>query len=419
MAKGYYLVLGDKTTCGGKILSGEPTHTIMGNPVAREQDPVTCGNHPGIYKIIGHIPGDSIMGRKFAGTLHSKSSCPCQARFVASMVNDAYDFSGSSSAETKNPSDTKKSVQSSYVTGETTKSGFVPDYPATSLINTHTLPDDRVRAMLEARNQDVMLLTATEGYEILVYWNVFKEGWIDITQSGPGQILVNYGLNGRDAINTSLVISKLGSFGLRATTFVNEKGTELIKISGYAGIRKILNAPLFSLKNPKVVDIGIGKYGLAKSVIEGARLTIYVATAYRTVDFILNDQTTLAMFIGSLATDVVKVGIVSATVWGVGALISMTPFVVGPLVVVVVIGFGTAWLLNFMDEKFGITDKVVKYIESAQQEFVWKARQIEKGIWDLGTMYAEEMLEVGVEVIEEQVIKYLRSTIHNVNPQVY
>jgi len=34
------------------------------------------------------------------------------------MVNDAYDFSGSSSTETKNPAETKQPVLSSYVTGE-------------------------------------------------------------------------------------------------------------------------------------------------------------------------------------------------------------------------------------------------------------------------------------------------------------
>ncbi len=36
MAKGYYLVVGDETTCGGVITEGEPTHTIMGRAVARE-----------------------------------------------------------------------------------------------------------------------------------------------------------------------------------------------------------------------------------------------------------------------------------------------------------------------------------------------------------------------------------------------
>ena len=38
MAKGYYLVKGDMTTCGGKILGGDPTDTVMGIPVAREQE---------------------------------------------------------------------------------------------------------------------------------------------------------------------------------------------------------------------------------------------------------------------------------------------------------------------------------------------------------------------------------------------
>lgn len=92
MATGYYLVVGDATTCGGVITEGEPTHTIMGRSVAREQDRVTCGKHPGIYIIVGHIPGDTILGRKFAGTLHSTSNCPCKALFIPSMMNDVYEL---------------------------------------------------------------------------------------------------------------------------------------------------------------------------------------------------------------------------------------------------------------------------------------------------------------------------------------
>ncbi|MBB6116587.1 hypothetical protein F4826_003529 [Rahnella inusitata] len=39
MAKGYYLVFGDKTICEGKILSNELTHTIMGKHVACDLRP--------------------------------------------------------------------------------------------------------------------------------------------------------------------------------------------------------------------------------------------------------------------------------------------------------------------------------------------------------------------------------------------
>nr|EKU7608040.1 PAAR domain-containing protein [Citrobacter freundii] len=91
MAEGNYLVVGDKTTCGGLIVEGDDTFTIMGIPVAREMDKVTCGQHPGTYMITGSIPGDSLNDRGYAGTLHSKSSCPCQARFIASMVDDTYE----------------------------------------------------------------------------------------------------------------------------------------------------------------------------------------------------------------------------------------------------------------------------------------------------------------------------------------
>ncbi|MGY2800180.1 putative Zn-binding protein involved in type VI secretion [Ewingella americana] len=98
MTKGYYLVVEDETTCGGIILEGDFTHTLFGRAVAREEDRVSCGKHPGTYIIVGHIPHDTINGRKFAGTLHSRSSCPCNAEFIPSMVNDTYEFIGEETA---------------------------------------------------------------------------------------------------------------------------------------------------------------------------------------------------------------------------------------------------------------------------------------------------------------------------------
>ncbi|OMQ21469.1 PAAR domain-containing protein [Serratia oryzae] len=117
MAKGHYLVIQDKTTCGGIITEGDTTHTLFGRAIAREQDRVTCGKHPGMFIIVGHIPGDSVMGRKFAGTLHSKSSCPCQARFIPSMLMDTYELTRASyPASSKEP---EQPVQPSQVQEQT------------------------------------------------------------------------------------------------------------------------------------------------------------------------------------------------------------------------------------------------------------------------------------------------------------
>jgi len=131
MARGYYLVIQDKTTCGGVIIEGEPTHTIMGKAVARERDRVTCGVFPGIYIIVGHIPGDAVLGRKFAGTLHSQSSCPCQARLIPSMTNDTYEFTassaGSSSAATSGASAPVVAVSPASPSSFTEAPPAVPD----------------------------------------------------------------------------------------------------------------------------------------------------------------------------------------------------------------------------------------------------------------------------------------------------
>ncbi len=91
MAKGNYLVRGDKTTCGGVITEGCEDHCLFGKAIAREGDKATCGQHPGMYNIVGGIANDSVHGRRMAGTLDSYSSCPCRARFIASMVDDTYE----------------------------------------------------------------------------------------------------------------------------------------------------------------------------------------------------------------------------------------------------------------------------------------------------------------------------------------
>lgn len=49
----------------------------------------------------------------------------------------------------------------------------------------------------------------------------------------------------------------------------------------------------------------------------------------------------------------------------------------------------------------------LSFIESAQQEFVDKARGIERGVWNLGTMYVDGMLDKGRKVIEAEVKRYI------------
>ncbi|WP_436874146.1 PAAR domain-containing protein [Kosakonia sacchari] len=90
MPTGYFLRPGDKTTCGGHILSGSPRHSFGGMATARNGDSVSCGKDGKIYYIAGGIPDYWIYGVAAAGTLHSRSTCPCRARFILSFPNASY-----------------------------------------------------------------------------------------------------------------------------------------------------------------------------------------------------------------------------------------------------------------------------------------------------------------------------------------
>lgn len=97
----------------------------------------------------------------------------------------------------------------------------------------------------------------------------------------------------------------------------------------------------------------------------------------------------------------------------------MTPLIAFNLVIVIGVGFFAAWGLNKLDQKFGVTDKVVEYIDAAQQEFAEKAREMEDGFWDLGSMLAGKMLIKGKQIIESEIRGYLRDSIGDITKRTY
>ncbi|MCU1721755.1 MULTISPECIES: PAAR domain-containing protein [unclassified Pseudomonas] len=54
--QGYFIRIGDKTSCGGKVIEGS-SGTIMGGlPQSRLGDTVTCGVTGGFFQIVGGVP---------------------------------------------------------------------------------------------------------------------------------------------------------------------------------------------------------------------------------------------------------------------------------------------------------------------------------------------------------------------------
>lgn len=89
MALGYWIIKGDKTSCGGSVLEGHPRGQKFGrnrNPQAVQGNKVSCGKHPGVYSVNGGHPGEIIHGCLAASTLYSRSTCPCNAFFIPSQT---------------------------------------------------------------------------------------------------------------------------------------------------------------------------------------------------------------------------------------------------------------------------------------------------------------------------------------------
>lgn len=92
MGTGYFLVRGDKTTCGGSIIEGCDNHFIHGQATARNGDKYICRADKKIYHIAGGIPNYFIHGVAAAGTAHSRGTCPCKCRFINSFTDCIYGF---------------------------------------------------------------------------------------------------------------------------------------------------------------------------------------------------------------------------------------------------------------------------------------------------------------------------------------
>lgn len=90
MSEGFFIGKGNKTTCGGEVLDGDPRVNIMGLLHACAGDRVTCGVDGKTYRIVGGISHIESHGRLVAGTLDSRSDCPCNARLIPTELTARY-----------------------------------------------------------------------------------------------------------------------------------------------------------------------------------------------------------------------------------------------------------------------------------------------------------------------------------------
>ena len=243
-----------------------------------------------------------------------------------------------------------------------------------------------------------------------------KQRWQQI--KSKAELAANYYPTADDIRTIAKLVGDLGAVGTQA--YVKTYGGKPhIILKGSPGLRKILTGTKYGINNPKVVTMGLGKAGAIHAAKAGGLLSVVLLSSYRVVDYFLTDQATLGQLVGTLATDVVKVGIATgasiaaaSAVAGAGLTLA-----IGPIVAVVVVGLLVSVALTALDERYGITDRVIAALDEVSNSTVTHAQQAKRQLTQAANKATASVLDYVLEsarqVIVDSAKHHLRKFVSN------
>jgi hypothetical protein len=214
----------------------------------------------------------------------------------------------------------------------------------------------------------------------------------------------NYMATGKDLATLTKLFADLGFAGTKAY-IKHYRGKPYVVFKGQAGLRKIFTGTRYGLQNAKVIQMGIGKQGAIHSMKIGGVLTVVLVSAFRIADYILTDQMTLNQLIGTLATDVVKIGIATgasiAAAVGAAAVFTVA---IGPIVAAIGVGLLVSYGLSKLDDRYFITEKVIAALDEVEREAVAGMKRLEKGVLDAAGKVVESAVDYTIAEARRLVI---------------
>ncbi len=240
---------------------------------------------------------------------------------------------------------------------------------------------------------------------------------------GKAEVGASYYASAEDLRTLSKLVGDLGGFTTKAY-IKTYGGKPHIIIKGHPGLRKLLTGTKYGTKNPKVITMGLGKSGAIHAAKSGGIFSVVILSAYRVTDYFLTDEATLSQLIGSLATDVVKVGIATAASIGVASVlvgVGVT-LAIGPIVAVFITGVAVSMALGAIDEHYGITDRVVEGLDELGYDFKLHASRVKQNLQRTTDKAVASIIDYVIDLSKPIIIDVVQ---HHVNkfllkkPRVY
>ena len=232
-----------------------------------------------------------------------------------------------------------------------------------------------------------------------------QSAWKQVKETA--EIGAGYSAAADDAVTMSRLVGDLGGLGARAY-IKNYGGNPHIILKGRPGLRNILTGTKYGIKNPKVVTMGLGKVGAVSAARQGGILTMVLLTSYRIVDYALTDEATLSQLIGTIATDVVKVGVTTAASIATAVFVGGFTLAVGPIAAVLIVGVGVSMLLEYVDQSYGITNRVIAGIDDLQSRTENLLEDTKHSTLELASDTAESVFTLIVDSARAVAINWVR-----------
>nr|WP_207193825.1 hypothetical protein [Pectobacterium atrosepticum] len=197
-------------------------------------------------------------------------------------------------------------------------------------------------------------------------WKTAMFGCTDPVSSFAGNIA--------EAVSVSRIVMEIKGFGVTATEYVGKNGSKYIKLSGYPGVRKYLDATRYLVSNQKILDIGIGTKGIESGIAAGARFCILFSGAYRAIELMLKDEYALTDFFVNLTMDAAKLAISIGVAWGAKAAATSVMVATGGSVIIIaggifLLGVAVSFSLLWLDNKYKISETIIKNLKSHKKQY--------------------------------------------------
>ncbi|MDY4334050.1 hypothetical protein SOV78_08565 [Pectobacterium brasiliense] len=225
--------------------------------------------------------------------------------------------------------------------------------------------NDNIHAILTAQEATYFLQTLCTPNSNQS-WKTAIFGCTDPVSSFAGNIA--------EAVSVSRIVMEIKGFGVTATEYVGKNGSKYIKLSGYPGVRKYLDATRYLVGNQKILDIGIGTKGIESGIATGARFCIIFSAAYRAIELMVKDEYALTDFFVNLTMDAAKLAVSVGVAWGAKTAATSVMVATGGSVIIIaggifLLGVVVSFSLLWLDNEYKISETIIKNLKSHKKQY--------------------------------------------------